>query len=165
MEDIRQDSITAFDTRFTNNHIRMLKILLPFLDISMQRSIAVYIKFQELQYVLQYFRQPAFRHSQSSTTAKDQKAFDFSAVCDELLPYCSEHEKKQFSSIRNMMDNFHNLKDMMEMMETLKELFPEGMGTGSEGSFNPEMMAAMSNMFGGGNMDFSAMADMFSGKS
>jgi len=56
MEDIRQDSILAFDTCFTNNHICMLKILLPFCDTSLQRYLAVYIHFLELKYTLTDFK-------------------------------------------------------------------------------------------------------------
>ena len=48
---------------------------------------------------------------------------------------------------------------MMDMMEMMKELFPEGMGDGA-GSFG-DMFSAMGNMSGGDGM--AGMADMFSG--
>lgn len=164
MEDIRQDSVTTFDACFTNNHIRMLKVLLPFAEPSMQRWIAIYIKYLELQYTLSYFHHPP-RGQRFLWEDSKKKEFDFSNVCDELLPYCTPREKQQFSQIRDTFQTMRNFKDMMEMIETMKELFPEGMGAGGEGGFNPEMMAAMSSMFGGGGMDLGAMADMFSGNS
>lgn len=165
MEDIRQDSIAAFDAQFTNNHIRMLKVLLRFLDPSMQKGIAVYIKFLELQYTMQVFR--PFPHGRGLLpgAVSKESPFDFDSICDELLPYCSTYEKQQFTQMRSMLQTMHNLQSMMEMMETLKELFPEGMGNGDQGGFHPEMLAAMSSMFGGGDMDLSAMAEMFSGGS
>lgn len=48
---------------------------------------------------------------------------------------------------------------MMDMMEMMKDLFPEGMGDGN-GSFG-DMFSAMASMSGGEGM--SGMADMFAG--
>lgn len=159
MEDIKQDSVIAFDTLFTNNHIRMLKILLPFLDNSMQKNIAIYIKYQELQYVFQYFN-PANRKSQlSACFHKESANFDINTICDEILPYCNDQEKKQLNQIKNFMQTIKNFQDMMEMMETMKELFPEGMN--GEGGFNPEVLSGLGSMFGGGNIDPGQMADLF----
>lgn len=159
MEDIKQDSITAFDTCFTNNHIRMIKILLPFLDSSMQRNLAVYIKFQELQYVFRSFRSAHSGHGQPNLFQNNPRDFDFNTVCDELLPYCNTRERQQFIQIKNLMQTMRNLQDMMNMMETMKELFPEGMS--NEGGFNPEILSGLSSMFGDNNMDFGQMADLF----
>ena len=38
------DKIQAFDALFTTNHIQMYKILLPYLEASLQKQLAVYIK-------------------------------------------------------------------------------------------------------------------------
>lgn len=159
MEDIKQDSITAFDTCFTNNHIRMLKVLLPFLNSPLQQNLAVYIKFQELQYVFHSFKESQSGYNRSFQSKSTHTDFDFNIVCNELLPYCNSQEKRQFTQIRNLIQTMHNLQDMMNMMETMKELFPEG--TNGESGFNPEILSGLGNMFGGGNMDFSQMADLF----
>lgn len=150
MEEIRQDSVNAFDTLFTNNHIRMLKVLLPFMDSSMQKNIAVYIKYQELQYVLRYFTFPNSQKQLSACFHKQSKDFDFNTVCEELLPYCNAQEKQQFNQIRNLMQTLENVQNMMEMMETMKELFPEGMN--GDGGIDPDMLSGLSNLFGGGNI-------------
>ncbi len=49
------DKIQAFDALFTTNHIQMYKILLPYLEASLQKQLAVYIKYMEFQYTLTYF--------------------------------------------------------------------------------------------------------------
>ncbi len=166
MEDIRPNSVVSFDTRYTTNHISMFKVLLHTLAPSMQSRLAVYIKFMELQYTLQYWKHP---HAISNISASPSEGtgFDIDNVYDELLLYCDAQQKQQFSQMRNMLQTFRNLQSMMEMMDTLKELFPEGMGSGDgQGGFNPEMFTAMSSMFGGGDMDlsqFAQMSDLFSG--
>ena len=52
MADYSQDKVAAFDTLFTNNHIQMLKILVPYFDSTIQKNLAIYIKYLEFQYTL-----------------------------------------------------------------------------------------------------------------
>ena len=55
MEQQDGNKVMAFDTLFSTNHIAMLKILLSCLDYQAQKSMAVYIKFLELQYTIHYY--------------------------------------------------------------------------------------------------------------
>ena len=57
MEQQDGNKVMAFDTLFSTNHIAMLKILLSCLDYQAQKSMAVYIKFLELQYTIHYYNQ------------------------------------------------------------------------------------------------------------
>ena len=50
------EKIVAFDTLFSNNHIQILKVMLPYLDNHLQKLGAVYIKFLELQYTMDFCR-------------------------------------------------------------------------------------------------------------
>lgn len=165
MEDIRPNKVTEFDARFTNNHIRMFKVLLPFLPPTMQQNMAIYIKYMELQYTMKYFQHYSYEKNKfwllQTHTADDPP--DFSSLCDELLPYCNDKEKQQFTQMRNLFQTMRNMQDMMEMLETLREVFPEGSdtGNGTQGGFNPEMLAAMSSMFGGNDIDLGQLADFF----
>lgn len=180
MADKQPDRITVFDTLFTNNHICMLKVLLPLLPPSLQGNIAVYIKYQELQYTMQYFRKSILHHGLLPKELTGTEKADINSVFDDMLPYCTPQEKQSFTKMRNMYQSFQNMKEMMEMLETMKELFPEGFdgtggfggfgnaansgeagNTGSFGSFNPEMLSALGSMFGGQGMDISQMVDMF----
>ncbi len=169
MEDIRPCKVNSFDTTFTNNHICMFKVLLPFLPVSLQGNLAIYIKYMELHYTMQYFKQLSNRKTHSlfptDNPAPTDNPFDFSSLFEELLPYSTPSQKQQFTKIRNLFEAMRNMQDMMEMLETMKELFPEGMGNpdGETGSFNPEILAAMSSVFSGGGMDINAMTDYFSG--
>ena len=43
-------NVMAFDALYTNNQIQKLKVLLPYIDPAMQKNMAVYIKYMELQY-------------------------------------------------------------------------------------------------------------------
>lgn len=145
MEDIRQDSILQFDICFCNDHIRKLKILVPFLDYSLQKYLALYIKYLEIRYILECFKSPILLNGTYFDTNKTKSEMDFTKIFDQLIPLCNSTEKEQFLHIRNLLESFQNIKNMMEMMETMKELFPEGME-------NMEEMASMFGMNGAGNI-------------
>ena len=55
METNEHDNIIAFDTLYTNNHIQMLKIVMPYFDAQAQGQLAVYIKYLEFRHTLDYF--------------------------------------------------------------------------------------------------------------
>lgn len=148
--DNNQDGIALFDTLFTNNHISLLKLMLPLLSSSGQKSLALYIKYLELQYTIQYFT----RHPQGIifSTPNTENTYDLNHVLTSALPYCNPQEKDTLMQLRNMLGSLQNLQDMMEMLNTMKELFPEGFepseNGGMFGGLSPEMFEQISSMFG-----------------
>lgn len=121
-----QDRIAAFDAFFTNNHIQKLKILLPVFDRSMQKNLAVYIKYLELQHTLSFFRKNPDERFSFPYDNTSEKSLDIGELCDTLLPYCTVSEQSRLNNMRNMVQALSQYKEMMEMMQMLQELFPEG---------------------------------------
>lgn len=171
MADENSDKITAFDTLFTTNHIRMCKVLLPHLDPHIQRLFAVYIKFSELMYTISFFKLHPDKgcdlcaQSDDHNSVKDNTEKDFSksvSILQEILPYSSPAEQTRIKEIINMLEQFKNMQDMLEMVQMMKELFPEneggmpggmsdilsGMNPSGEGgfSFDPEMLSQIFSM-------------------
>ncbi len=145
MEHKEHDNILAFDTLFTNNHIRKLKIIMPLFAPSMQRHVAIYIKYLELIYTLSFFNKyklPVFSGSMDTHT-----------FLTELLPYCTPEEKNKISQMENLFSTFENYQNMMEMMSMMKEMFPE-----NEDGLSPDMF---SGLFGNNGMDMSDIFQMF----
>ena len=133
------DKVLAFDTIFTSNHIKMLKILLFFLDSPMQKMLAVYIKFLELQYTLSYF---------DTHVSIGMEKLDFNEMCKEILPYCGQEERKkieQFAQMQQMMENFKHISETMEMM---KDLFPDGMPGGDSDTDTSQLFEMLAAMMG-----------------
>ena len=165
------ETITAFDTVLTTNRIQMMKVFLSYLSPELQSGLAVYIKFSELQYVMQLARQfpgrPMLRNRgivlsfkslmDGSLFGKDQEGV--LELLDELLPFSSPGERSRIQNLKNMLMSISRMREMMDMMEMMKELFPEGMGD-NNGNFG-DMFSAMAGMSGSEGM--SGMADMFSG--
>ncbi len=112
------NAILAFDTLYTTNHMKILKLLLPYLETEQQKKLAVYIKWQELTFTLQFFR----RYSASLYNHEEQekKQFNFQKLLPLLIPYCNATEKNllsQFSQIQNMMSMMDNFQEYMPLIQ------------------------------------------------
>nr|WP_318683160.1 hypothetical protein [uncultured Acetatifactor sp.] len=158
MDEKGQDKVMAFDTLFTTNHLQMLKVLTSYLDPAAQKSMAVYIKWMELQYTLSFFRK--YPGASLAGLPREDK-FDGSRLCDEMLPYCVPREKEQLQSMKNMFQNLAGMQEMMEMMQMMKELFPEG-----ENPFQGDASEMLSGLMGKGKaqegqMDLSQLMSLF----
>ena len=162
MEDQNSKTITAFDSLFTTNRIQLLKILLPRLAPGQQSGFAGYIKLLELQYTLSFLRgNPGMRlignGRQLSADFFQGDNTDTIELLDEMLPFSGPEERTRIENIRNMIVNFKKIQEMMEMIQMVQELFPEGMG----GDNPMDMFSGMSDtglssifeMFGGGKQE------------
>lgn len=112
------DAILAFDTLYTTNHMKILKLLIPYLESETQKKIAIFIKWQELMFTLNFFRQ--YSASLYSPDFKQSKKFDLNTLIPLLTPYCNESEKSvisQFSQIQNMMNMMEQMQFYMPMIQ------------------------------------------------
>lgn len=153
MESNRPDRVTAFDTLFTTNHIQMLKLLLSYLEPSVQGKLAVYIKFMELQYTLSFFQNHPYA-SMPISSALSRPCGGIGELMDEILPFCTSKEKENMQNLKNMMQNWENMQEMMQMIEIMQEI-------------SPDIFDANSGMPGFdsilGNTDMSQMMEMMQG--
>ena len=136
------EAISAFDTLYTTNHMKMLKLLFPYLEPEHQKLLALYIKWQELMFTLNFFK-----HNSSSFYlggCPKKKTLNPDSLLPALTPYCLENEKK-------ILSQFIHMQSMMKKMEELQQYLP----------MIQQLMSSMSgeNMnfgdmtgFGGGNM-------------
>lgn len=150
MDGSGQDKIMAFDTLFTTNHIQMMKIFMSYLDRPMQKTLAIYIKYMELQYTISFFRTHPGAALNAISTGSEP---DISAICEAMLPFCSHREKEQMEHLRNMFQTFRTYKDMMEMMQMMKEFFPDGMNPMSGDFQAADLLSGMAGANSTGGMN------------
>ena len=98
MDEKEQDNVTAFDMLFTTNQIQIMKMLLPYFDSSMQKYIAVLIKYQELQYTISCFK----NHSYPVRECNDNEKSNFKKILPSLLLYCNDSQKKMIQQFEQM---------------------------------------------------------------
>lgn len=153
MDSNRPDRVTAFDTLFTTNHIQMLKLLLCYLEPSVQGKLAVYIKFMELQYTLRFFQNHPFAFMPMSPVLRRPDG-GIGELMDEILPFCTGREKEKMQNLKGMMQNLENMREMMQIMEMMQEISPD-IFDGSSGM--PDLSSIL------GNTDMSQMMEMMQG--
>ena len=116
------EAVIAFDTLYTQNHIQILKILLPYFDPYGQSHLAVWIKYLELRYTLEYVSRhpsPPYKNQTSGTSSPD-----FAVLFEQIKNFCSPREKALFGELLNLQKNlelFEEMKGMMQLFETLRE--------------------------------------------
>ena len=108
-------AILAFDTLYTTNHMKILKLLLPYLECEHQKKLAVFIKWQELVFTLDFFKQ--YSASLYSSDFKHKKNLDLNALLPLLIPYCNDSEK-------NLLQQFTQLQNMLHMYEDFQQYLP-----------------------------------------
>lgn len=122
MDSNEQNKVIAFDTLFSTNHIAMLKIMLPYMDNQSQKSLAVYIKFLELNYTIDFYK----NHPYSVCGCLEKEASpDLFKLCSELLPFCTEEERRQIEQIKNLLQSMKMYQEISKTMEMMKDFMPD----------------------------------------
>ncbi len=144
MDEKEQDNVAAFDMLFTTNQIQIMKTLLPCFDRPMQKYLAIYIKYQELQYTISYFEKLSHRLFDGQS-GQEQEILK---VLPSLLPYCSDSQKQmlhRFEQLMSSMETYKSMMEMMEMMQSMSDASAPGEGsTGGNGMQMPDIDTLLS---------------------
>lgn len=163
MEGKGAELVNAFDAAYTNDRIRMLKILFSRLPAAGQRPLALCIRYLELQHVLRLrsVSQP-FAQGQPDASPSSGALFSdglFSGdtsealeLLDELLPYAASAERARIEDLKNMLSGMEKMRETVEMMQMMKELFPEGFS--GDGEAPADLLSGMAGMVGMDLSDF-----------
>lgn len=151
------DSVMAFDALYTTNQIQKMKVLLPYIDSSMQKHLAIYIKYMELQYTINHVKNHPFQICGCSIPSSQPP--DLRKLCQELCLYSSPEEIKQLEQFQNMLQTLETVQEMSQTMAAMQEIFPnmsEGFPFGSssassdddegQAASQPSMMDMLMNM-------------------
>lgn len=122
MDSNEHSKVIAFDTLFCTNHIQMLKVILPYMDNQTQKSMAIYIKFLELNYTIAYFKKHPYP---LCGCVEREKPADIFKMCTELIPFCTENEKKQIEQLRSVFQSMEMYKEMSQTMDMMKDFMPD----------------------------------------
>lgn len=117
------DAILAFDTLYTTNHMKILKLLIPYLKSEHQKKLAVFIKWQELMFTLDFLKK--YSAGLYSPDFKEHKKLDLNSLLPLLTPYCSEYEK-------NVISQFSQMQSMMEQMQVYMPMLQQLMSSMSD---------------------------------
>ncbi len=105
--------MTPFDSLVISDPLYTLKLLLPYTPPSAQRMLAVYIKFQEFRYTLEYFW--GFPRSGSPDH-----------LLQDLKPYMTPQERETMEQMEGML----NMMELMQEFPVLSGQEEDGAGSG-----------------------------------
>lgn len=136
MAEKREDAsnVMAFDALYTTNQIQKLKVLLPYIEPSMQKHLAVYIKYMEFQYTLNYTKRHPTTLSGCGLSQPEKP--DLRKLCKELSIYSTPEEIRQLEQIQNLLQTFETVQEMTQTMNAMKEIFPDLSMDGLAGQFS-----------------------------
>ena len=100
----------SIDTLIQDRHLQMLKAALPYLETSRQRTLAMMVKFMELQRTMALFNTPGnnLRMCSEEEASEDAPLQMLNAIRE----YCTEKE-------RDMIDNMTTFVQMFSTYGTL----------------------------------------------
>ncbi len=135
MEQTENQAIVTFDTLYTNNHIQILKVLLPYFDIQSRKRLAILIKFMELRYTMDYFARYAALHA---VEARDKTGGqpDIVAIFEQIKNFCTPSERAMFDQLANMKKSMEMYEEMMGMMQVFSQMTQE---TSPAGQADPDI--------------------------
>ena len=116
-------NVMAFDALYTTNQIQKLKILLPYIDSAIQKQLAVYIKYLELQYTMDYIQKHPIQICGCSR--EEIHPADLKKLCRQLCLYSTPDEIRQLEQLQSMLQTMENLQEMNQTLNTIRELYPD----------------------------------------
>lgn len=137
MDDKSTDMIRLYDSLTADSQAQKLKFLLPYFSGPTQKHLAVYIKSLELLYTWSLLT------SDPSTGLSMGESPDPDTLYRHILPFCSEQEKLQYEQLLSFYHQLESMKEMMNTIQMMQELFPEGF-VGEDGDMpDPELLRSL----------------------
>lgn len=148
-------NVMAFDALYTNNQIQKLKVLLPYIEPTMQKNMAIYIKYMELKYTMNLCRKHPFH---ICSAPSEEQMPDIKKLCQELKPYCTEAEVRQLDQMESILQTMEMYQEMSHTMSAMQEMFPN-MGSEDSDQTSSSMENILMSML---SPEQKAMFDAFS---
>lgn len=156
MADKREEAsnVMAFDALYTTNQIQKLKVLLPYIEPSMQKHLAVYIKYMELQYTMNLTKRHTVTLCGCGLSQPEKP--DLRKLCKELSLYSTPEEIRQLEQIQNILQTMETVQEMSQTMNAMQEIFPD---MNMDSLFGNPLSGAGQTEDDGGSSDKSAATD------
>lgn len=94
---------TNFDTQMQNQEMQMLKTLLPYMPWGQQKSLAVMIKYMELQKTAELFSAPTPAIQMCEITDSRERTLQ---MLNDLCEVSSGKQRENIESMLNMLQMF-----------------------------------------------------------
>ncbi len=94
---------TSFDTQLQSHELQIMKTILPYMEWNQQKTLAVLIKYMELQKTAQVFSTSTPSISMCEIKDESDRALQ---MLSDLSDVCTDKEKENIDMIINMFQMF-----------------------------------------------------------
>lgn len=95
--------LTDLDYAIANHHLQMLKAALPYMEISQQRSLSMWIKWNELVRTMEFFNRND--EGMMSVCSLDESHITPSDMLEAVKPYANQKEQEMIDMISNILNS------------------------------------------------------------
>lgn len=128
MEELNQDCIKNFDTKYSNNKIQCLKIISNHVTPNVQNLLAVYIKFLEMKLCLSRLDNRFNFHDLLHCSEQ----INLPNLIEELMPLLSPDEQEKLNQIKKTISQMEQFKSIFSTLQMMQEI----MGDDIDNPFN-----------------------------
>ena len=118
MERLNEDKARIFDHFYSNDNLTLLKIFSFFMEDKQRPMIAVLIKYMELNICMQKSMQ---RHETPCSCHSQSKEQNWEEILCEIEDYLPKEGREMIDQFKNMKENMEMYSQMMEMMSMMNE--------------------------------------------
>lgn len=119
-KDEDENFVKTFDSFYTNNHIQIMKSLLPYLGSKARDTFPVIIKYLELQDTIRKMKSGCNPLNNMCQTA-EINLNDLTSIYQAVKPYLSPDEEQACMQIIQFKSQIDNIKQMQEMISLFQE--------------------------------------------
>ncbi len=127
-----------FDKTITTHNMKLIKAALPYIPVSEQRFLFIYLKFSEFMNAIQFFS-----HKESSLTAceqEDSSKENLLEMVTALKNVCNDTEREALDMILNFLQAMQLYKTYSEFYKTSSEFPQENDGSGTSQFQNMDIL-------------------------
>lgn len=100
------DQITPFDNAITSRQFQIIKSALPYIPISDQKVISLFVKFQELKNTIRLFDGTS-EETMGICSVNGNTNDNLAEMVNCIKPFCSDSEKEQLDFLYNIACAFN----------------------------------------------------------
>ena len=142
MEELNDDCIKKFDTRYSTNRIQCLKVISSYVTPNIQNLLAVYIKFLEIKLCLSRLD----NHINFNELRHCTDKINVPHLIDDIMPFLTSSEKEKVSQIRQTLSQLEHYQSLFSTFQMMQDLFGDGKDN-HFGNLSPDMdMSELSSM-------------------
>lgn len=142
MEELNDDCIKKFDTKYSSKNIQCLKIISGHVTPNIQNLLAVYIKFLEIKFCISRLD----NHINFNELLHCTDQINIPNLINDLMPHLSPAEQTKMSQIKQTLSQIEQYKSLFSTMQMMQDLFGDGKDN-PFGNLSPDMdMSELSSM-------------------